>query len=131
VKLLIAEPGSDDAFAVWDAADRRVSARVLYAEARSALAAADRAGRVAGRDRAPLRRLLERLWAAVVRIEVDEALVRRAGDLAEDYALRAYDAIHLAAADSVAGDEMYVASADRDLLSAAQARGLSIVSLPA
>jgi uncharacterized protein len=44
--LLIAEPGSDRAAALWDGADRVVSVRLVYPEARAALAQAERLGRL-------------------------------------------------------------------------------------
>jgi predicted nucleic acid-binding protein len=89
-----------------------------------------RAGRVGRDQQPPVRRLLERLWEAIVPIEIDEELVARAGDLAEDHALRGFDAVHLASAESVADDETFVASADTDLLSAARERGLAIFDVP-
>jgi predicted nucleic acid-binding protein len=41
--------------------------------------------------------LVQPVWARVSEIPIDGDLIRSAGDLAERYALRGYDAIHLAA----------------------------------
>jgi predicted nucleic acid-binding protein len=42
----------------------------------------------------------ERDWLRLHRLPIDEALVRRAGELCEVHALPAFDALHLATADS-------------------------------
>lgn len=52
-------------------------------------------------------------------VGVDEELARDAGTLAEDYALRGYDAVHLATALSAEDDELVVVTWDRDLAAAA------------
>ena len=44
--LLVDEPGSERAEALWDGADRVVSSRLVYPEARAALAQARRNGRI-------------------------------------------------------------------------------------
>lgn len=75
------------------------------------------------------REQLELLWNAVDPVEVDGDVVARAGDLAEQHALRAYDALHLASAESVADSETVLVSADRELLAAARARGLATLDL--
>lgn len=41
-------------------------------------------------------------------VEIDGSRVRRAGNLAEQYALRGYDAVHLAAADRVRDRDLVV-----------------------
>ena len=46
VKLVMIEEGSDRADALWDASDLLVTSRLSYAEARAALAAARRSGRL-------------------------------------------------------------------------------------
>jgi hypothetical protein len=46
IPLFVAEPGSDRAASLWYAADRVVSARLAYPEARAALAHAARLGRL-------------------------------------------------------------------------------------
>jgi predicted nucleic acid-binding protein len=52
-------------------------------------------------------------------IGVDEALAHEAGKLADNHALRGYDAVHLASALSVEDDELVVVTWDRDLAAAA------------
>lgn len=62
-------------------------------------------------------------------VDVDDELVRLAGDLAESHVLRAYDAVHLAAALSVAGQDLAVVAGDRALLIAAEAIGLAVAAV--
>ena len=70
------------------------------------------------------RRLAERLWQLVDSIEITPPLAARAGDLAEEQGLRAYDAVHLASAEAVADAETVVVTADHELRAAAQRLGL-------
>jgi predicted nucleic acid-binding protein len=122
----VTEDGSDLADQLWDAANLRVSSHLLYPEARAALAAAARAGRL--HERA-LRQAIADLNAAVAsmqRIGVDESLAQEAGELAEKYALRGYDAVHLATLISVADPTLVVVTWDRDLAAAALACGHSV-----
>ena len=103
---------------------------MLYPETRAAVARARRMGRLQQRDLLRARRRVETLWAAVDRVPVTEELARRAGDLAEAHALRAYDALHLASAVAVADDETVLVAADGELLASAQAVGLATAPIP-
>jgi uncharacterized protein len=116
---------------VWSTAERRVSSSLLYPEARSALIRAARGGRLRGEQLRELRRRVELLWGDVSPIEVTLTVARRAGELAEEHVLRAYDAVHLASADAVADEETVLVAADGELLAAAQARGINTAPLPA
>lgn len=115
----------------WTGADRRISSTLLYAETRSALARARRDGRIATHDLALTRRFVERLWEDVDRVEVTEQISRQAGGLAEQHGLRAYDAVHLASAVSIADDGVVFVAADGDLLAAAARRGIKTAPLDA
>jgi predicted nucleic acid-binding protein len=63
-------------------------------------------------------------------VEVDDALVRRAGELAEVRQLRGHDAVHLAAADRVHDPNVVLIAGDRALLDAATAEGMTVAELP-
>jgi predicted nucleic acid-binding protein len=54
-------------------------------------------------------------------------IVQRAGGLAEQHALRGYDAVHLATALEVLGEDDVLVTWDDDLARAAQATGLAVV----
>jgi uncharacterized protein len=123
VKLLINERGTDQAWETWLDAAPPISARVTFAEVRAALAAGLRSGRLRRSDHEDAGQLLEVLWREVSPVEIDQVLVELAGDLAEQHALRGYDAVHLAAA-LTAGAEILVSS-DAEQLRAAHAESLA------
>jgi predicted nucleic acid-binding protein len=126
IKLLIHEVGTEQAAAIWDAPDSLASARVAHVEARAALAAAQRQRRITA---AALRNSmvgLELLWSQLFVVEIDEALMRLAGDLATTHGLRGYDAVHLAAAHLVRADVF--SSADDRLCKAASADGFHVAN---
>jgi len=63
------------------------------------------------------------------RVQVTESLVARADNLAWEHGLRAYDAVHLAAAliwQAALGEPVTVATFDKQLWQAARAIGLAI-----
>jgi predicted nucleic acid-binding protein len=113
----------------WLSADRRVSSLLLYPEACAAIARAQRIGRLGGSALLRAERRVEALWAAVDRLEMTEELARRAGGFAQTHGLRAYDAVHLASAVSVADDDVVLVAADRELVAAAQMIGIASVPL--
>lgn len=126
VPLFIEEPASGTALQLWSEADQVVSVPLLYVEARAALARARRQNRVRGDVYRPVLVRFERLHQEVVRTELGDAVIRRAGELADQRALRGYDAVHLAAAEQLADDEMLFVSADRALCEAARASGMRV-----
>jgi uncharacterized protein len=130
VPLLIAEPGSARAATLWDGADRVVSVRLIYPEMRAALAQAERLGRLTARQLRDAVTEFDSLFEEIDLIEVDDALARRAGELAEVRQLRGYDAVHLAAADRVHDPNVVVIAGDRALLDAATAEGMTVAKLP-
>lgn len=125
VPLLVDEPGTAAAGAAWDDAERVVSVRLAYAEARAALAQAARLGRFSPAQHRGSVAALEVLVQQIELVDIDDELVRTAGDLAERHALRAYDAVHLGAALTVSDERFVFVTGDRALLSAASAEGLA------
>lgn len=126
IPLIIEEPGSERAGRVWDIAEHVLSVRLVYAEARAALAQAARTDRLPAEELPGTVASLGELYEQLALIEVDDVLVRRAGELAERHALRGSDAVHLAAAERVADDEMVLVAGDRELLAAAATLGLAL-----
>ena len=129
VPLLIAEPGSARAASLWDSADRIVSIRLVYPETRAALAQAERLGRLTARQLRDAVTGFDSLFEEIDIVEVDDALARRAGELAEVRQLRGYDAVHLAAADRVRDPNVVVIAGDGALLDAATAEGMAVAEL--
>jgi uncharacterized protein len=130
VPLLIAEPGSARAASLWDGADRIVSVRLIYPETRAALAQAERLGRLTRRQLRDAVTEFDSLFEEIDLVEVDDALARRAGELAEVRQLRGDDAVHLAAADRVRDPNVVVIAGDGALLDAATAEGMTVAELP-
>lgn len=129
VPLLIDEIGTQTAGDIWDRADRLVSVRLSHVEARAALAQAARIGRISSRHLRSSVRDLEDLIDQIDMVDADEDLIREAGDLAENQGLRAYDAVHLAAARRVDDVDLIVVAGDRPLLAAAEALGMSVAAI--
>ncbi|MBI2169267.1 MAG: type II toxin-antitoxin system VapC family toxin [Actinobacteria bacterium] len=128
VALVLDEPASARARREWELADSCASVELLYVEGRSALARAAERGRVSDAQRANDRRSFEDLVGETSDVALTRALIHRAGDLAAAYALRAYDAVHLAAAESLSADTVFV-SGDHRQCSVAQMLGLPVVRL--
>ncbi len=70
---------------------------------------------------------LSREWSAFGVVEVDQALVKHAAALAIERDLRSLDALHLAAALVLPGEDLLVATWDHRLHSAAAAEGLRLL----
>ena len=132
VKLYVTEDGSHEV-ASWVAAARAIfTASITCAETRAALAQSRRAAVLSPSD---LRRAVmefDAAWKGYAVVEVSEALVLRAGGLAEEHALRGYEAVQLAAALDACppSGEYLFASFDVDLNVAATREGLQLARVP-
>lgn len=126
VKRLFDEDGSDRADLIWDGADVLASAALIVVEARAALAAAQRGGRLTARQHRGAKADLVGMLEELAIVEITDALIAEAADLAEQESLRGYDAVHLAAALLVGAEVL--TSADADLCDAAERRGLHIAN---
>ena len=67
---------------------------------------------------------LASLWRELDGIDVTASLARRAGELAEECALRGYDAIHLASAEAILDDGDVMVVSDTRLAEAAASIGI-------
>jgi uncharacterized protein len=127
VKLYAEELGSDIVRQAVAQAELIATSLVAYAETRSALARKRRGGEISAVALKQHKREFERDWARLQRLPIDEATIRKAGDLAEQHALRAFDALHLATADSLQATlrtAVTFACFDGALNGAAEVRGL-------
>lgn len=97
-KLYVKEAESDLVRSAVLSAPAVASSVITYAEMRSALARAHRLGRHTEEDHRAALGSFEQDWTGLTRVALDERLVHRAGDLAEEHGLRGYDAVHLASA---------------------------------
>ncbi|MGH9379152.1 MAG: type II toxin-antitoxin system VapC family toxin [Thermoanaerobaculia bacterium] len=126
VKLLVDEEGSDLAAQLWDGCDAAVSSRLAYPEVRAALAAAARDGRLERQAHETAEADWEEFWSATRVIEMSEAVAQHAGGLAQEYALRGADAVHLASALALGTNTVVLAVWDTRLRLGAEAAGLRI-----
>ena len=94
------------------------------------MAAADRAGRIDQRSHRAAVRDLDGACAAIRLIGVDWHLAVSAGEIAEQHALRGYDAVHLATALSIDDTDLVLVTWDQDLAHAALSAGRSAVPPP-
>lgn len=98
VKLYIEEAGSTAVATVVERAAAVATARITYAEARAAFARHTQAGGLTPVELRHVVRHLDEEWGQYSLVEVTDAVVHRAGALAERHKLRGYDAVQIAAA---------------------------------
>ncbi|MGY1748855.1 type II toxin-antitoxin system VapC family toxin [Modestobacter sp. SYSU DS0511] len=127
VPLLVAELSSARCRRLWDAADVVLCSALGHVEASAALARAQRARRLSPTAATAAAHLLADLWSDVTVIPADEPRLRAASSAAHRHGLRGYDAVHCAAALSVADDDLVAATGDRELLAAWRDEGLAVV----
>lgn len=128
VKLYFEEPGDDLVFEAVQASARICTSSIAYAEARATFARKWREGRLTSSD---LTRAIDGFnsdWRTFARLNVSNALAYEAGSLAQELALRGYDAVHLATALRFAGEEaaLQFLSFDSRLNEAARSASLRI-----
>ncbi len=130
VPLIVAEAATGVCNRIWNESTRVVTSRLMYPEARAALAQAERMGRI---NRSGLNAAvgdLDSIVAEVDVIEITAELARAAGDLAQELGLRGYDAVHLAAAHQVLDNDLVFTTGDQKLAAAAGQMGI-VVALTA
>lgn len=117
MKLVIEEPQSA-------ALERHLASGQLVATSRIALVEVTRATAIAN-PRAEVRRETDRLLASCMLVDVTNALLRTAAELASPR-VRTLDAIHLASAVRIEADELL--AYDRRLAAAGVEQGLEVAS---
>lgn len=122
---MVVEGGSELVAELWATRHRAVSSILAYPEGRAALAAARWAGRLSANGHSRAREEFDSLQSELLVVGIDEPLARHAGQLAEDFALRGYDAVHLASALAAGGAPTLI-SWDQDLRRAAAESGCAV-----
>jgi predicted nucleic acid-binding protein len=110
---------------LWDSPHPVASSLLAYPEGRTALATARRAGRLTPAGHRKAVEDLEATDAELLVVGIDEDLARRAGELADELGLRAYDAVHLASALAL-GPATTLITWDGELSAAAHESGLAV-----
>lgn len=127
-KLYIFEDSSREMQALAAAATAIAVCRIAWAEMMAALA---RRAREFPRDAEAIETVRIRLrtdWPRYAVVEVTQSLVELAGEFADTFALRGYDSVQLAAAQTlhdIAGEEVQFACFDIRLGKAARMLGMS------
>ena len=96
VKLYVDETGAPLVRQGVQGADAVATSEIAYVEIRAALARRRRDGALRAGDHRRLLRRLHTDWPQFLLIALGSSLIRDAGAIAEQYRLRAYDAVHLA-----------------------------------
>ncbi len=129
VKIYVRERNSSKVQRLVQDARWVSTGRIAYPEARAALARRNREGKLSAAGLRRAASALERDLGRFAVVEMSPEVSRMAGNLAERHALRAYDAVHLASAVSLARwvqATILFSSFDDRLNAAAVAAGLTI-----
>ena len=130
VKLYVEEEGTALVKKAVEDADIVATSLVAYVEARAAFARRRREGILLVADHSRVLRNFENEWRRFVVIDVTVPLVRNAATFAELFALRGFDAIHLAAAEFFRveiGESVSFGCWDARLEAAARRQGLQLL----
>jgi len=128
VKLLVDEPGTEEAQQAYNDADGVRTTAIAHVEATAALTRMRKGGRLTP---AQLRRGLddlENLWRGLYVHAMSDVLLAQAAESARAHALRAYDAVHLASALAFAvGENLQFACWDKELREAADRHSFALI----
>jgi uncharacterized protein len=124
------EHGLTETHAAVGRADVVSTSLISYPEVRSALNRARLARRLTSQaEYGRYLLLFERDWSRYFRLNLNNSIVRHAGDLAERHSLKGADSIHLAQAiarTERTDDSLEFSTWDKRLAAAAEAEGLSL-----
>lgn len=130
MKLYVVEEGREVVERAVEEAELVSTSVVAYAEARAALARKRREGVFSAKEHREAVDTLNEDWETFEKPELTEGIIRVAGDVAEEHALRGFDAIHLASALTIraaaseeseeAGEAVFFLGFDSDLTKAAR-----------
>lgn len=130
VKAYVEEDHSHQVLENMKIATVSASHKVAYVEARAAFARLQREHVLNETEWESLKHEFVTDWNNYLQIGTTQALLEQASNLAEAFALRAYDSVHLAAAQMLSEDSketLIFACYDRKLNQAAGLLGLSIL----
>jgi uncharacterized protein len=131
VKLYVDEEGSPAVQRALQQATVAATSTLAYVEARSALARRRREGGLAVTEYRRAVRSLDADWVHYQRVRVTDQLIHKVAETAESFELRAYDAVHLASALTIAArleTQVVFACWDAGLEDAARRAGLQVLA---
>ena len=131
LKLYVEYYGSEAVHAAVEQAEQTCTHLIAYAELRAALAKAQRMNRLTAEQKTVLLPVIEQDWETLNVILPTEMLIKRAGNLADQFGLRGYDSIHLAAAEAISlqimPQPLVFACFDKHLNESAKLLGMTIL----
>jgi uncharacterized protein len=130
VKLYVEETGSVLVRHSVGEAEAVASSSIAYVELRAALARRQRERTLSTHEHRRIVKALDKDWLELLAIEVHDSLIKTAGAVAQRYALRAYDALHLASClllQNQLGHAVTFACWDANLTGAAEKAGLTVL----
>jgi len=131
VKAYVNENSSADVLDLMKKAKVVASHYIAFVEAHSAFSRIKREEKIKVEIYEVIRNSFNKDWENYLRIDSNQPLMQRAADFSEAFALRAYDSVHLAAADFLfkqTRDEVMFFCFDHQLNKAAHVLGLSVVN---
>lgn len=128
IKLLVDEPGTEEARSAYSEADGVRTTAIAHLEATAALVRMRKGKRLSPAQFNRALDDLENIWRGVFSHAVDKALLAKAAESARTHSLRAYGAVHLGGALSFAvGEKLDFACWDRELREAAEKHGFPLI----
>jgi predicted nucleic acid-binding protein len=128
IKLLVDEPGAEEARGAYSAADGIRTTAIAHVEATAALVRMHKGRRLTPTQLNRALDDLESIWRGIFSHAVSGALLAKAAESAGAHSLRAYDAVHLSGALSFAtGEKLDFACWDKELREAARKHGFKLV----
>jgi len=128
IKLLVDEPGAEEARSAYSEADGVRTTAIAHVEATAALSRMRKGRRLTP---AQLKRALddlESVWRGIFSHALNDALLAKAAESARAHSLRAFDAVHLSGALSFAtGETVAFACWDKELREAAQKHDFTLI----
>lgn len=126
--LLPDEPTTPDVRVLWDDAEQVVVSLLLYPEVLAGVARARRDRRTLPVSDGEVRRVLRDDMDAAQVVAPTFRVVRDAGEIARERALKGFDAVHVASAKQ-AGPDAVLITADKRLATAAEEEGVQVLLL--
>ena len=131
VKLYLDEPGRSAVTAAISRQSVVSTQEIAYIEAHAAFARAERESRLEPADLDRLREDFNRDWPSYLVLRVSKPMLERAVKLVDSFGLRAYDAMHLSAAQLLSEEhdgQLQFACFDRRLNRAAETLGMRLIT---
>jgi predicted nucleic acid-binding protein len=128
IKLLVDEPGSEEARSAYSEADGIRTTAIAHVEATAALARMRKGRRLTPTQLTRALEDLENIWRGIYTHAVNDTFLAKAAESARTHSLRAYDAVHLGGALSFAtGEKLDFACWDMELRKAAKKQGFALI----